>query len=298
MKYIIGIDAGATKSELVAYDLDFKIIYKDMGGYGNPSVSLNNTIENLGSLIEKCLLTLNHGQCIFLAAGIAGVDRGNIKEVIRDYIFSRFSIENIILNDVVMAAKAYLGEDDGILTIAGTGSSCYVQKDNLGRIVGGWGHILGDEGSGYHTVIEGFKRVIYQIDNNIPLDSLSHRLLKEIKDLNYPDIKSFIYENDKRGIASLFPIIVEVANEGKSEAITLLENAGKHLAGLTISAYNRFSFEDSIKIGLKGGVFYHSEQVLSVYVNEISEQISDFQLIKEDISVTKAVCNIYKIRGK
>lgn len=296
MEYLIGIDAGATKSELVAYDLDFNPIYKSLGGYGNPSVNYEITIKNLTALIDKCQEELSLNKCIFIAAGIAGVDKGNTKELIGEYFYNRYAVKNVILNDVAMAAKAYFGEDDGILIIAGTGSSCFVQKDNLGQVVGGWGHLLGDEGSGYHTVIEGFKRITYQIDNDIPLDNLSRGLMDEIKKLGYPDIKSFIYGNEKKDIASLFPVITRLARSRDKEAIKLLEGAGKYLANLTITAYNRFNFDGTITIALKGGVFYNSEDVVSSYVRTVSKHIEDFKLLKKDISVTKAVCNIYNLR--
>ncbi len=296
MEYLIGIDAGATKSELVAYDLDFNPIYKSLGGYGNPSVNYEITIKNLTALIDKCQEELSPNKCIFIAAGIAGVDKGNTKELIGEYFYNRYAVKNVILNDVAMAAKAYFGEDDGILIIAGTGSSCFVQKDNLGQVVGGWGHLLGDEGSGYHTVIEGFKRITYQIDNDIPLDNLSRGLMDEIKKLGYPDIKSFIYGNEKKDIASLFPVITRLARSRDKEAIKLLEGAGKYLANLTITAYNRFNFDGTITIALKGGVFYNSEDVVSSYVRTVSKHIEDFKLLKKDISVTKAVCNIYNLR--
>lgn len=296
MEYLIGIDAGATKSELVAYDLDFNPIYKSLGGYGNPSVNYEITIKNLTALIDKCQEGLSPNRCIFIAAGIAGVDKGNTKELIGEYFYNRYAVKNVILNDVAMAAKAYFGEADGILIIAGTGSSCFVQKDNLGQVVGGWGHLLGDEGSGYHTVIEGFKRITYQIDNDIPLDNLSRGLMDEIKKLGYPDIKSFIYGNEKKDIASLFPVITRLARSRDKEAIKLLEGAGKYLANLTITAYNRFNFDGTITIALKGGVFYNSEDVVSSYVRTVSKHIEDFKLLKKDISVTKAVCNIYNLR--
>ena len=119
---------------------------------------------------------------------------GNSREVIEKHIYNTFLIENVVVNDAAMTAKAYLGNGDGILAIAGTGSSCYVQRDKIGEVVGGWGHILGDQGSGYHTVIEAFKRIAFQIDNNMEFDNLSKRLMSEINASNASDIKNYIYE--------------------------------------------------------------------------------------------------------
>lgn len=297
MKYIIGIDSGATKSELVAYDLEFRPIYNRIGGYGNPSVNLSRTIGNITNLVNQCLEDLKEYECQFMAIGMAGIETGNYEEIIKRHINTTFSIKSIVLNDVIMAAKAYLGNEDGILSIAGTGSVSYAQKDNTGMIVGGWGHILGDKGSGYHTVIEGFKRITWQIDHDILLDNLSKRLMEEINAKDSSDIKKFIYMNEKSTIASLFPVIVDLSNEGDMVSTQLLENAGKYLAEDTIAAYNKFKFHKKVRIGLKGGVFYNSHIVLSSFEKNLTDSIEDYILIKEDISVAKAVCNIYKSRG-
>lgn len=294
MEYIIGIDAGATKSELIAYDLNCNPIYKNIGGYGNPSVSIDATIENITRLIEKTLVDLQKDKCVFMAIGMSGVESGNFHETIKKYIDERFCIENVLLNDVVMAAKAYLGNEDGILTIAGTGSSTYCQKENTGEMVGGWGHVLGDEGSGYYTVVQAFKRVAYKIDNNMELDNLSKELMDKIQAKNASDLKGFIYGNEKVVIASLFSIVANEAKKGDKAAIMLLEDAGRHLAQETITGYKKFNYKDKVKIGIKGGVFHNSDIVYSTYEKELRDNIDDFIIIKEDIPVTNAVCHIYK----
>ncbi|HAQ42231.1 MAG TPA: hypothetical protein DCM73_16330, partial [Clostridiales bacterium] len=180
MKYIIGIEAGGTKSELAAYDMEYNKIYETSGGFGNPSVDINAAINNISSMIEMCVKYLSEHKCEFIVAGAAGADTGNFKEVLHDHIKNVFATENVILNDAEMTAKAYLKNGDGIIAIAGTGASVYVQKNGAGRVVGGWGHILGDKGSGYHTVIEAFKRITWQLDNGLKLDNLSLGLLREI----------------------------------------------------------------------------------------------------------------------
>lgn len=296
MEYLIGIESGGTKSELIAYDLDCNQIYSSVGGYGNPSVNLDTTLANVGCLIDKCIKELKNCKCIFIAIGMSGVEAGNYKDVIKNHIYNTYSIDNVILNDAEMTAKAYFGNEDGIIAIAGTGASVYVQKQNVGKIIGGWGHILGDKGSGYHTVIEAFKRITILIDNDMFFDHLSIKLLKEIDASNAADIKGFIYGNQKNKIASLFPIIVEFSEQGDKIAIELLQNAGKYLAEATISASKKFGVDWKIVIGLKGGLFHNSEIVLSSYESVVKEHIKNCSFNKEDIPVAKAVCNMYKTR--
>lgn len=296
MNYLIGIDSGGTKSEIKAYDLNDNIIYENIGGYGNPAVNLEETISNVCYIINDCLNKLGKDECLIIGIGMAAVEMADYTYVIKNYIETTFEIETIVLNDAEMACKAYLGSNDGIVAIAGTGSSCYVQRDGIGEMVGGWSHILGDEGSGYHTVIEAFKNITYEFDRQIPFDNLSAKLLEEIGGSKRSDIMKYIYSNQKNTIASLFPIIVETSKTNNPDAILLLENAGKFLAETTIAAYRKKDFDSEITIGLKGGVFYNSSYVLSSYKYEIKKRIYNFILLEDDISATKGICNIYHRR--
>ena len=298
MKYLIGIDAGGTKSELIAYDFNDAPILNLIGGFGNPAVNLDKTVNNLISLIYDCVNELGRENCQLIAVGMAGVETGNYAELIKKYVEGAFVIKTIVLNDAEMACKAYFGDKDGILAISGTGSSCFVQKDGQGEMVGGWGHILGDEGSGYHTVMQVFKNIIYKYDRALPFDNLSKALIEEIGGSTRSDIMNFIYNNEKNKVAGLFPIIVDYANEGDSYAALLLENAGRCLADLTQVAYKKKNFKGPAKIGLKGGVFHNSCFMLSEYLNVLQESLSFYDIIDEDISTTKAVCNIYKANEK
>lgn len=297
MKYLIGIDAGGTKSELIAYDLDENPILSLIGGFGNPAVNLDKTVNNIISLIYDCVNELGRENCELIAIGMAGVETGNYAELIKKYVKATFVVPTIVINDAEMACKAYFGNRDGILAISGTGSSCFVQKDGKGEIVGGWGHILGDEGSGYYTVLQVFKNIVYKFDRNIPFDSLSKAMLEIVGGSTRSDIMSFIYNNEKNKVAALFPVIVEYANEGDPYAQMLLENSGKHLADFTEVAYKKKNFKGPVTIGLKGGVFHSSSCILSTYIDQLQERICNFDIIEGDISATKAVCNIFKEKG-
>lgn len=294
MEYLIGIDAGGTKSELVAYDLNFNPIFNRIGGAGNPAVNLDKTVNNIISLIYDCVNELGREKCLLIAIGMASVETGNYADLIKKYVEGAFVINTLVMNDGEMACKAYFGSKDGILAISGTGSSCFAQKDGKGEMVGGWGHILGDEGSGYHTVMQVFKNIVYKFDRKIPLDGLSKAMVESSGGYSRSDIMNFIYNNEKDKIAGLFPIISEYAGAGDPYAIMLLENAGRYLADLTEVACKKKNFKGHVEIGLKGGVFYNSSCMLSAYKNEIQKRLSSYHIIEEEISTTKAVCNIYK----
>ncbi len=62
------------------------------------------------------------------------------------------------------------------------------EKEKCTSIAGGWGHILGDEGSGYWIALQGLKRMANQFDQGIPLCPLS---LKNSRGVSTFDIVSY-----------------------------------------------------------------------------------------------------------
>ncbi len=74
-----------------------------------------------------------------------------------------------------------------VLVLSGTGSCCF-GKTPTGKTakVGGWGHILGDGGSGYDIGLRALKTAISQYDQSGALPKLGQRLLSALQ-LNEPD---------------------------------------------------------------------------------------------------------------
>ncbi|MDF2615778.1 MAG: hypothetical protein K0Q47_433 [Sedimentibacter sp.] len=90
------------------------------------------------------------------------------------------------------------------------------------------------------------------------------------------------------------PLIVNLSDKGNDVAVKLLQDAGIYLAETTLAALNEFNGDEVIKIGLKGGVFHNSNVVLESYKNEVSKYRTNCLFISKDMTVTKAVCNLYQ----
>jgi N-acetylglucosamine kinase-like BadF-type ATPase len=76
---------------------------------------------------------------------------------------------------LVLAAA---GLDAGIVLIAGTGSIAWGRRgDGAEARAGGWGHLLGDEGSGYWVAREAARRVLSAHDRGDPPSELTRALL-------------------------------------------------------------------------------------------------------------------------
>ncbi len=80
----------------------------------------------------------------------AGCLKTQNQTIVKD-AFSKWHITNVsVSSDLVGAAYALLGSEDGVIGILGTGSVAAVINDHkVDSVLGGYGHLLGDEGSGY-----------------------------------------------------------------------------------------------------------------------------------------------------
>src|SRR6185369_3788449 len=112
--------------------------------------------------------------------GIAGVDRPDDARVVRG-IMRRigYKAKTLVVNDALVALEAGAPEQPGIVVIAGTGSIAYGRNDrNQSARAGGWGYVLGDEGSGYWIGRAALRAVLREADRRGPQTLLTSLLLK------------------------------------------------------------------------------------------------------------------------
>ena len=149
MKYVIGVDGGGTKTEAVAYDLNGNVLEKSLTGFGNLVNDEKEALKNIIDSLEVILNKLGKEDLQGLYLGLAGSEVGDNAKIVKDEIKNKFGLDSVIMNDGDLALKALLKGEDGILVIAGTGSTAFGIKGDKEARCGGWGHLLGDEGSAY-----------------------------------------------------------------------------------------------------------------------------------------------------
>src|SRR5690606_35162334 len=101
-----------------------------------------------------------------LCAGLAGVGNATEREIV-EAAFRRARVADVVavVSDGEIALHGALRGGPGILVIAGTGSVAYGRGED-GRVerCGGWGMVVGDEGSGYQTGRAGLRAALHAVD--------------------------------------------------------------------------------------------------------------------------------------
>lgn len=293
MKYVIGVDGGGTKTEAVAYNPEGDIIKSSLTGYGNllngKEEGLKNIVEAISVIVDE--LGIESLQGIYL--GIAGSEVGNNNEIIKEEVKSKFNVETIVMNDSELALKALLKGEDGILTIAGTGSIAFGINGDVQWKAGGWGNLLGDEGSAYKIAIEGLKNMIYENDNSLELSGMSKAILEYLGISKPDDIIGFVYSSTKDEIAKLAQIVSKFAEEGNEVANKILVTEAIDLAKSAEQVFKRLKFE-KCSVGLVGGVIRKSRIFREAFEDYLNENINVISFVDDKVSPAKGGYYIFK----
>jgi N-acetylglucosamine kinase-like BadF-type ATPase len=151
-------------------------------------------------------------------------------------------------------AAATRGEP-GIIIISGGGSvvyGCDVSGSSLR--VGGWGHLLGDEGSGYWIGLEAIKAALRSWAGMMPKTGLEGRLMEEFGVADDLEFLSAVYSGEisEAQIAGLVPLVVSLSEEGDEASDRIIEAAARHLADYCSAALDRLG---TTRVYPSGGVF-------------------------------------------
>jgi N-acetylmuramic acid 6-phosphate etherase len=135
------------------------------------------------------------------------------------------------------------GEDiPQVLIVSGTGSSCYGKaRDGKSVKIGGWGHVLGDKGSGYDIGLRALQAVIDAYDHEGCWPPLGRRILRALE-LNEPtDLIDWAQAAEKPDIASLATEVLAAGCQVDKLAREILAGAARCLARDAVACARRLA---------------------------------------------------------
>lgn len=231
---VLGIDGGGSKVLVALADRSGRILRTSRGGGVNP-------MDNPGWLqeLEKHLHPFRGEArlaCVAAALPAYGeVDRLSVLQ--REAIGRLFpETRHTVLNDVDAAHLGAFAGRPGILVLSGTGSMSWARDDKgASARAGGWGHVLGDEGSSHWIGQKALNLVGQSLDGRAPETALAKALFDRLG-LDFSDAINALggwvtsLMNPRAEIAALSALVDAVAARGDAGAIDLIEQAAAELA--------------------------------------------------------------------
>ena len=240
MEWLIGIDGGGTKTLAVLCDSSGLVHAVSACEATNPtSVPRKTVIKRLTGLLNELLSGIGGRYTAEIKACFGGFGGGGIagnREFMQEQL--QLLLPAAVVksgSDAVSALTSGIGIDDGIVAIAGTGSSVFARVNGVMNQVGGWGFLLGDEGSGYDLGRRALTAALRAHDGRGKTTVLTALCEKQ---LGEPIAKAVarIYDLGRTYIASFAPVLLEAQFQGDPVACIQAEEAADGLAEAILAA--------------------------------------------------------------
>lgn len=259
MRYLIGIDGGGTRTTLALADAAGVEIVRRTGPAGlvdprRPAV----TAEMLTEMVREAYDAAGvEGPAAALCAGLAGVGNRAEREVVEMVLVRAGIAERVAIRpDGETALAGAFGGGAGILVISGTGSVAHGRAED-GRVerCGGWGMVVGDEGSGYAVGRAALRAALQAVDGRGPATGLLETLL-EVLGLSTPDaVPPWAGRAEKSEIASLAVYALRLSGSGDAVATGIVRAAAAALAAHVSALAGRLEpWSRPVPVVLHGGV--------------------------------------------
>jgi len=285
---ILGLDCGGTKTRAVLMDRDGKVVNEGRGGPSNPNAS---TLEVVSESIIKAVSQAIEGVeasveviCVSTAGTLGGMSK-IIEDLLRE-LFPKAEI--IVKRDYEIAHVACFSFNPGVVFIAGTGSVAYgVNKRGKRVRVGGWGHFVGDEGSGYWVGKEGVRAALRAYDGR-GKDTKLRDYMVEYFGADTPDgIIGRIYSSKtpKTLLGGFAPYVVKAATENDEVAVKIIEKAVDEIVLAYKAAVRKLGFSNvGDKLAITGGFYLGSKVLLRpLLIKRLEEEFGERIELRESL---------------
>ena len=292
-KIVIGIDGGGTKTAGVLMTQSGQVLARyevaSTNPHSNPEPEVRSRMKSLiDTLIDQGAVNKNvlDGICLGMAGCDRPADKAFIEGIVREYVPDHTQI--VIVNDAVVAMVAVLGRLHGVLVIGGTGSIVLGYHGDSGETVrcGGWGHFLGDEGSGYMIGLKGLQAIMQEFDGRGKATSLTKRILGSLGLASPTDLIGWTYMSGKgkTEIAALARHVHEESDSGDAVAQDILQSQAEQLA-LQVCTVHRRLFPGAtapVPLALWGGNLINCKGFRDRFTAAVEESGLAFDIVLRD----------------
>ncbi len=245
---LLGVDGGGTHTRAVVALPGGQVLgHAEAGASNQATTGADGARRAIGLACADALAAAGArpsdvaGACL----GLAGLDHPSDEAVFREVADALgLPVRPVLCNDSVIAWAGATGGAPGIAVIAGTGSVAYGRTGaGAGRRCGGWGGVLGDEGSAYRIAAQAVGRVLRGLDGRAAPSGLGPALARAAG-LGEPGDLCLLARADRTVraglpveavLGALAPVVTTAALRGDPDACAIVADAGRDLADLAVA---------------------------------------------------------------
>jgi len=301
-KFLIGFDCGATKTECALADIEGNIICSANGKPSNYLViGVDNAARNILSLLDKFKNELDFTQAEIekVVIGAAGAGRKEDAERLLKAVTDSASVKGIIFKSITVVSDSQIAlegafpKKHGCILIAGTGSIIY-GKDKEGNVfrAGGFGRLIGDEGSGYSIGRKALKAAAEFFDGRGE-KTLIVKLIAEKFFIKTPDDLISKVHKENFDIASVAQIVLTAAKEGDKIALNILAEESNQLIEL-IKAMMKKMNTGELNVSTAGSLISNNNVYSDLLLKKIKTYLPSVKVINAEHSPVEGAIIIAK----
>ena len=259
--YLMGVDGGGSKTTALLADELGRVLGRGAAGASNFQVIGHQAAQSAIQAAMAAAWTaagLTPRPLSSLCIGLSGVDRAGERMLFQQWAGAVHPQTQIVIaNDAQLVLAAGTPAGWGLALICGTGAIVYGRSPagHLAR-ADGWGHLLGDEGSGYAIGLAALRAVMRAYDGRGPATALSAAILSRWQLTAAADLVARVYQElqGKHEIAALASVVEAVGAGEDAVAQQILASAGSELALTAQAVARQLALIGPIPCALAGGV--------------------------------------------
>jgi glucosamine kinase len=228
---VVGIDAGGSKTRAFAVDRDGAVIGRGAGGGAN----LLSSPDPAGSIAAALSESLGNAKPEAVVLSCSGGDRPADREkgraILTQLVGPNVRIE--VTHDAIAALYAGNPAGCGVVLISGTGSIAYGRNDEgEERRAGGWGYLIGDEGSAVWLGLEGLRAAAHHADGRGAGTAITAHVLRELDVATFMEVIPQLYGRPHPAPAILAAVraVGRAAAEADAIAVSIVQRGAHSLA--------------------------------------------------------------------
>lgn len=269
---LCGIDGGGTTTKVVVCNIEGQVVYSfQTGTINHYGTGINIVKTNFADIASKLTSRFD---CLpgIIYTGNSALDGLAGESLVNQLTQGVFRPSKVIFHsDSYVALLGFTLGNPGVMLIAGTGSmACGIDADGVWHTVGGWGQVLGDEGSGYHIAMKGIKAALRAYDGIREPTQLTGKVMRFFDLKMMPELIDKIYNPpvEKSVIAAFAQEVENTAAEGDKTAMEILEDEAIWLYKIALSITSKCK---TTKIGYNGSVLNNNQFIRTKLSTKLAE---------------------------